>query len=246
MAFILTFRQFLQNPTGPYSAFFGKRAEIIKNLEDRFAKLISTRSKDFSCKVYTDKENYFFHITIPSETFKDMKYDVVFKMMPSNEGCESESSLSNYKLQFFSNSPAFIFTYAYVFNKDGNLINFLTNKIDSKALDNEPEIKNPVQIYGYEKSLYFALLYIKYKYYNLKTNLLSMQKKLDKKEILSNVKDSQTVLLEYKKLKKIEEEKKRIEKEKEKHKKQREKQKEIIEKNKKRKTNKIIKPKKKL
>ena len=85
MKYDLTFKQFLQNPTGPYSAYFGKRAEIIANLEKRFTNLIATRSKDFDCKPYKDENDYYFLITIPSETFKTMKYQVVVHLSPLNE-----------------------------------------------------------------------------------------------------------------------------------------------------------------
>lgn len=248
MNYVLTFKQFLQNPTGPYSAYFGKRVEIINNLENRFSKLLSSRMKDFTCKLYKEKEDYYFHVTVPSETFKEITYDIVVKLTPSNDACKSESSLFNYKCQFFSNSPAFVFTYAYVFNKDGNLINFLSNKISAKALKEEPNIKNPVQIYGYEKSLYFAMLYIKYKFYHIKTNILSLQKTLNKKELLKNIDHSDKKLAEYQKYKKIEAINKKAEKEKEKQQKQKEKLKKQKEKERKNKkiSNKVIKPKKKI
>ena len=194
MSTILTFQQFLQNPTGPYSAYFGRRADIKKDLNERFGKLLA--SGKISCYNYKDGDSYVFHVKIPSEKFSNMMYDVVIRLEPLIEGSKTDSTLLNYKVTFFSNSPAFVFTYAYVFNKDENLIPLLRAKIDPRALKEEPKVKNPVQIYGFEKSLYFGLLYIKYKNFHIKSNLASA-KKLDGKRLLDSIRHSSDIMKEY-------------------------------------------------
>ena len=194
MGVVLTFQQFLQNPTGPYSAYFGKRENIKRDLNERFGKLLATGK--ISCNIFKDKYDYYYHVKIPSETFDKILYDVVIKLEPLIEGSRADSTLLNYKVTFFSNSPAFVYTYAWVFNNDGNVIPFLKTKIDNKAFLDEPKVKNPVHIYGFEKSLYFALLYIKYKNFHVRSNL-STAKQLNTKRLLENIKHADIIMKEY-------------------------------------------------
>ena len=194
MGTILTFQQFLQNPTGPYSAYFGRRADIKRDLNHRFGKLLATGK--ISCYNYKEKDSYIFHVKIPSETFSTILYDVVIKLDPLIEGSKTDSTLLNYKVSFFSNSPAFVFTYAWVFNKDGNLIPFLKHRIDDRALKEEPKVKNPIHVYGFEKSLYFALLYIKYKNFHVRYNL-STANTLNAKRLADSIIHSKDIMQKY-------------------------------------------------
>ena len=52
---VMTMKQFLQNPSGSYSASFARRDLIIANLEDRFAKLYQKRKISFSIFKYQVK-----------------------------------------------------------------------------------------------------------------------------------------------------------------------------------------------
>lgn len=211
----MTFQQFLQNPTGPYSSFFGKRENIKTDLETRFGKLLgSAKNKAFDCKLYKEKNNYYFHIKVPSEQFSSIIYDVVIELVPKSTAVLTEGTLLNYHLMFFSNSPSFVYTYAYISKKDKLLIPFLEGKLNEAALTKAPSVKNPIEIYGFEKSIYFALLYIKYKNFHVKTALppIDKEKPFSHSMITSNCKDSDTIMKEY-----------NIEKQKEKLKKQQEK-----------------------
>jgi hypothetical protein len=69
--------------------------------------------------------------------------------------------IANGKVSVFSNSPSFLFTYAYVVNKDGFLITELKTKVSKKAISDKPSVTNPTEVYGFEKSIYFALLYLR-------------------------------------------------------------------------------------
>lgn len=251
----MTFQQFLQNPTGPYSAFFGKRENIKIDLENRFSKLLSsTKNKEFKCEGFKSGNDYFFHIKIPSEKYSNILYDVVINLTPKQSYVLTEGTLLNYNLLFFSNSPAFVYTYVYISKKDKLLIPFMQNKINSTALTTPPSVKNPVQIYGFEKSIYFALLYLKYKNYHIKTAIPPefKTKNVTHNVIYSRCKSSDMIMKEYN----IEKHKEKLKKEKDKRLKQK---KEIKDKNKlikdsnkqresskKIKHNKIIRPKKKL
>ena len=212
----MTFQQFLQNPTGPYSSFFGKRENIKLDLELRFNKLLANaKDKEFPITVqYVNNGDCYFHIKTPSEQYANIFYDVVIQLTPKMEAAKTEGTFLNYNLLFFSNSPSFVYTYAFVSRKDKLLIPFLTNKIDNIALTTPPTVKNPIEIYGFEKSIYFALLYIKYKNYHVKTALLPAYKTkmLNKAVISSKCKDSKTIMIEYNAEKKKEQLKKQTEK----------------------------------
>jgi hypothetical protein len=211
----MTFQQFLQNPTGPYSSFFGKRENIKADLESRFAKLISTsKKKDFDCELFREKNDYYFHIKMPSEQFSTIFYDVVIELRPSISAVLTEGTLLNYSMLFFSNSPSFVYTYAYISKKDHILIPFLETKLNTAALTQPPAVKNPIEIYGFEKSIYFALLYLKYKNYHVKTALspLLKEKSFSHGMISQKCKNSDEIMKEYNIEKKKEQIKKQNEK----------------------------------
>ena len=195
----MTFHQFLQNPTGPYSSFFGKRENIKLDLEKRFYNLLSGYKKDFPCKVYKDKNDYYFYIKVPSETYSSIMYDVVIKLFPKHTYVLTEGTFSNYNLQFYSNSPAFVYTYAYISKKDKLLIDFMQNKLNKQSLTQPPSVRNPVEIYGFEKSIYFALLFIEYKNYHIKTAIPPnvIDKSFSKANINSQCQHSDDVMKKY-------------------------------------------------
>ena len=62
--------------------------------------------------------------------------------------------------KFFSNSPSFIFTYAYVFNQKSILVDKFKQKLPNQCLTQPPVIRNPIESLGYEKSIYIAGKYL--------------------------------------------------------------------------------------
>lgn len=219
---IITMKNLLQNPSGTQSAYFARRDLIIANLEDRYYNLVKT--KNINVDIYKDKGDYFFHLKVPSEKFtEDLEYDVVLQFIPIG-GSTGELTISNYAIKMFSNSPNFMFTYAYVFNNDGVLVDFTKKKLSEQCLKDEPKVKNPLHSYGFEKSVYFSLLYLKEKRLTYK-NSLAIAKKLDIKGILKKIDSSEDKLKEYKILDKKEKDERRKQKEEEKKKKEADKKK---------------------
>jgi len=94
---------------------------------------------------------------VPSEFFKDNKitYDVLFLLK-----YDKQLERKNRQMYVYSNSPSFVFTYCYVYNKHGLLIDKLKDKFPTEALTMAPEIRNPIQSLGFEKSTYIAALYL--------------------------------------------------------------------------------------
>jgi|GEM_PF-1799483 len=196
----ITMTKLLQNPSGPYSAYFARRDLVIQNLTSRFQKLLTVH-KDFKHEIYRDKDDFIFYFKIPSEKFETVLYDVVIKFTPHEESSIGDMTLNNYSVMLFSNSPNFIFTYAYMYNQDGIIIPELKDKINSKALTQEAVVKNPLNSYGFEKSVYFALLYIKSFRLNVKSNILSKAGKPEWDKLYKAVKSSDLKLKEYNRLK---------------------------------------------
>ena len=155
----LNIKQLLQNPTGKYSAYMARRDRTIEDLNNRYLKLLST-SKNFSFKVYKNKEDYIFHFIIPSEEMPlNLTYDVVIQFC-ANEEVKDEKTINNYILKIFSNSPNFMFTYTYALDQNKMIVPFLRTKCSKLALTQAPTLKNPIEVYGFEKSIYFACRYI--------------------------------------------------------------------------------------
>jgi hypothetical protein len=157
---VLTLHSLLTNPTGKHTAFMASRARIIEDLEVRYAKMIA-KHKKFDFKLYKDGKSYVFIFKIPSETHDDFLYDVAIRFTPEEKEYEKDRTLNRYSLSLFSNSPNFTFSYTYALNKWGIIIPFLKSKCSPKALTDAPKVRNPVEVYGFEKSCYFASMYIK-------------------------------------------------------------------------------------
>jgi hypothetical protein len=156
----LTLHSLLTNPTGKHTAYMASRARIIEDLEVRYAKMIN-KHKKFDFKVYKDGRSYVFVFSIPSETHDDFLYDVAIMFTPEEKDYEKDRTLNRYSLKLFSNSPNFTFSYTYALNKWGIIVPFLKSKCSSKALSDAPKVRNPVEVYGFEKSCYFACMFIK-------------------------------------------------------------------------------------
>jgi len=199
----MTAQQFLKNPTGKGSATVARRDRIKKDMRDRFDSLYKKSKKNFKVRVTKYKDNYYFIFKIPSEFYysEGLYYDVVIEFIPPQESSKRLSSLDTYHIRFYSNSPNFMFTYAYIYNKDGLLIPWLKSKVSNKALKEPPAVRNPREEYGFEKSVYFALLY-------MQTNPRSMRKSdvvhtsMGLREIARSVATSNDKLTQYGRIKK--------------------------------------------
>lgn len=205
----LTLNELLINPTGKSSAYVANRKVIKENLQERFNVLLK-KHKKFEYKVFKKNDDYLFYFKIPSETYDELLYDIFINFTPDNSvDCVKDKTLNRYFIKIFSNSPAFMFTYTYVLNKNDLLIDFLIKKCAEKALEEPPKVKNPVEVYGYEKSLYFACLYIKYKGLNNKFTLSQELFKYNEKKLYKEIMSQENKLIEYNKFKKEAAEKKK-------------------------------------
>lgn len=210
---VMTMQQFLQNPSGQGSSVFARRDLIIENLKMRYDKILRESGKKIKLETFKDKSDYFFYFKFPSEKFGvDLLYDVVIQFIPIGNS-KTDLTINNYAVKVFSNSPNFMFTYAYIYNKDGIVINFLKEKISDEALNNQPVVKNPTETYGFEKSVYFALLYIKNNRLFTKSFLNTNSKEISTDSLLDDIMSCEDKLHQYNLLKKkISDSKKKVKK----------------------------------
>ena len=135
-------------------------ANELRRFEEAFNRISSEGNIKLvhSCKVV---DSYFIHVKIASEsTGNGSMYDVVVKFFTDNPNYIKDSHLRNYYLQFFSNSPSFIYKYAYAYNQKGYLIEALYNKLDSDYINTPPSNTNKDMKLLYDKSIYCVCRYL--------------------------------------------------------------------------------------
>ena len=156
-------------------------------------------------------DSYYYHLKIPSESQKDQnyKYDVVIRFFTDDPIQLNQPNLNEYYLQFFSNSPSFIYQYAYVYKKEGYLIEDLFDKLDGEYENIPPKKTNPNGVVSYDKSIYFATRFLfekRFRYLVKRGPILLKQVKPEKffSDIsdFNSVKFDQSLIAEERKLQK--------------------------------------------
>lgn len=157
----MSIRQYIDNPSGKGTAYLAKRSTIKQGMNVTFIKLLQRYRQQFFAVPYTyPNGDVLFHVKVPSEDYSTNKitYDVMF-MIYADDGSQRYALR---RMRVFSNSPAFLFTYAYVyFNRDMIIPDpDFVSKLPSIALTQAPEVRNPIESMGYEKSTYVAARYL--------------------------------------------------------------------------------------
>ncbi len=160
----MTFEQYILNPQLKSNAVLNSTAReaIRDDYTKRFNTILLREKSKIDYKLYEDKKNnsFYAHIKVPSETVDKFYYDVVIKFF-ADENIKNTEDLFKYNIQVFSNDPAFVYMYAFVFDEQGLFIKSLSPKMSKKALTKTPTEKNPYNQVGYVKTLYFAYLAMK-------------------------------------------------------------------------------------
>lgn len=138
-----------------YREMYTKKWGEIKLRENGNIKYITMKSKS----------DYYVYIKIPSEVVPKFYYDIVVRFYPPKDrkAVEMERTVENYNVQFYSNDPSFVFTFAHAFKRNGLIFEDMNPRMSKLALKQNADVKNPTNQIGYVKSLYFAYLEIKSK-----------------------------------------------------------------------------------
>lgn len=145
------------------------------------------------------EDSYYFHVKVPSETQKDgnVHYDVVIRFFTDKPGAKVSSHLRDYYIQFFSNSPGFIYNYAVLYKNNGFLIDSLYTKMDPRYFDKLPEKTNAKMELSYDKTIYFACRFLNERKFKVLNKFgIPLGKKLQPDKFFKEIKDFQSVKIE--------------------------------------------------
>lgn len=133
-----------------------------KNLkyEDRYQKY----KKENKIKVESTLEldgDYFVHLKVPSESDKkNVTYDVVVQFFTPDDKIRNSLDVTRYYVQFFSNSPGFVYKYASLYKLQGYLIDSLYGKFSDGALEILPDKANKNYDLSYDSTIYYACRFL--------------------------------------------------------------------------------------
>lgn len=159
----MTFDQYIQNPMGKKNAVFSKR-ELFRNMyADKLDKILLRENGkiEYVQMVNSKADKYYVYIKIPSEVIKKFYYDVVIEFSSDNPLTKGQQTLTGYDVKFYSNDPAFVFTFCHAFVENKMFMTELSPKMSKLALKNVAKERNPKDEVGYVKSIFFAYLYMK-------------------------------------------------------------------------------------
>ena len=186
-----TLGEFLSSP-------FGVSDINIKNTaiqyEEKYKKLMQSARKIY-CENWTESDGmYMIHMKIPSESQDGVYYDVVVQFFTDDDQLAKQNNLERYYIQFFSNSPSFIYKYAALYKVHGYLIDTLYEKMDPEYSKILPDKANPNYKVEYDKSIYYACRFLQDNNYNIlrKTNI-TLYKKVNMVKFLRSIKDYEMV-----------------------------------------------------
>lgn len=190
----MTLEQYILNPMGKNNAVLNATTrEIIRsNYMKKFDAVLLRENGKIDYNLYYDKKNnaYWAHIKVPSEIVKNFYYDVVFKFTATQSVEEGGENLFKYNVNFFSNDPAFVYTYAHVFIKNEIFISELTKKMSKQAVKKDAVEKNPTHDVGYVKAIYFAYLYMVNKKINKVSRFTAEAKPFNLANLLKDIEDA--------------------------------------------------------
>lgn len=175
---------------------------ILENYKKRYVTYIENNVKVHTSYI-KNKDIYVIYTKIPSESNhkyeKELYYDIVVEFHPIDKSNKDEADLKNYQVKVYSNSPSFIYTFTNLFNENGWLSEYIPKKYYiKKALTDKAKVRNPMQIQGLEKSIWFTMFYIKStRLY--KKNVFKSHDKLPIKELINKVTTQNELMIKSKK-----------------------------------------------
>lgn len=186
----MTLDEYINNPMGVKNAVFSQREMYRSLYADKLDKLYLREKGVIGFTVYKDKKGYYIHFKIPSESAEGVYYDTVFQFYTTDTKVELESDIHNYKVKFYSNDPAFVYTFAYAFLQKDLFIKDLRNKLSKYTRKTPASTRNPDNQVGYVKSFYFAYLIMLNKDLFIKIRLDSIAIDYSKSKLSNEVMDA--------------------------------------------------------
>ena len=220
MAKEMTFDKYIDNPSG--GSVYTNR-NMYKNMyKSKFDKVLVREQGRIKYELYVAKDNvdsHYVYLKIPSEVVPNFYYDVVIQFYTKNVVYKNEKTLRRYSVKFYSNDPAFAYTFAHSSKQNELFISDLEARMPKQLLKNKAKIKNPKDEVWYVKSLFFA--YLAMEKYNLFSKAM-FSNQYRKKELLNKITPAEI------KIAKRQEEGKKIEKQKAKEAEEKKKEKQTV------------------
>jgi hypothetical protein len=174
----MTYDEYIMNPMGKGSAVMSAAHREVMRMQyqKKFDNILLREKGKLDYRLFTNAKNntYWIYVKVPSELCKNFYYDVLVRFNADEKVKSGGKDLFKYNVRFFSNDPAFVYTYAYVFAHNDLFINELSSKMSREALKQKPTEKNPNNSVGYVKSLYFVYLLMQNRNLN-KTSVFEKQ-----------------------------------------------------------------------
>lgn len=185
----LTMEQYITNPMQSPILTATMRESMRSSYIKKFNALLLREHGVINYFLYKDEENnkYYAYFKIPSETIERFYYDTIIEFSADSNIKEAGKNLFKYNVRFYSNDPSFVYSYAYAFNKKGLFITDFTDKMSQKALREQPKEKNPGELIGYVKSIYFAYLFMKLRSFNDIDKFKAQASVLDMRNLVASV-----------------------------------------------------------
>lgn len=195
-------QQFLDVPT-PKGGVKIPSNEIIAN----YKKLYQERRRNITSKLYTiDRKVIYALVSIPSGNVKGFNYDVIIEFHKIGKTLEDSD------IRIFSNSPSFVYRYAYVFynmpdeGSSGMIIDkfskhiptknltaeITADKIPQEALHGPPITRNPYGIPLLDTTIYQAIFHILDRY---NTSTITRARMVNERFFINNVKSFEKTML---------------------------------------------------
>ena len=161
---MMTLQEYAENPMGKANAVMGKfvREAMRQEYTAKFHNVMVRENGKVNYYAYKDSENnvYYIHVKVPSENVKKFYYDVVFRFYADAGITDNGRDLRKYYVQFFSNDPAWVYTYCYAYSQQDLVIKDLSRLMDKTAMNSPAKEKNPQNLVNYSKIIYFGYMFL--------------------------------------------------------------------------------------
>ena len=193
----MTLDEHLINPLGRANAVMSTALREATKLQysQKFDNILLRENGKIQYYTYRDRKNniYWIHVKVPSEAVNKFYYDVVFKFYQDSKVKVTHYDLKKWQVNFFSNDPAFVYTYEHTYKDKGLFIKELIPKASKTALKYKAKEKNPTDLVYYSKILYFGILFCQQREILSTTRLLEAPE-YNNKDLLANIQDTDKVI----------------------------------------------------
>lgn len=194
----MTIQEYIDNPMGKGDASVINRKIIKESMISNFHRYEEKKGKQVKSHPFvTVNGEYYFLLVLPTETERDNSYDVVFHFFDREKKFLSSKSIKDYDVKMFSNDPSFGYTFAYVYNKNGMMVESLIPKLGKKFVTSPPKTRNKFEVVNYNKYIFYGAMILLERKYLTRLYLTSHATTYSSKLLVSKVRTLETIMNQY-------------------------------------------------